>query len=576
MPTKAKSRSRKNMKTTKKKVTKLKFGRSNKHWVLFVIMFALVGSYIVFRSFAATNTVTYAGQLSSSNPSTSYKISVGDVGKLTASVDSRDEGVRVSLLGDSSIESLGSRAGSNASISANVSPGAYTVVVDYSREIKGVKKYKVTITYPVMSSTPPPAADTTPPTALITSPTSDTVSGTVTVSATAQDNVAVSRVEFIVDGNVVSTDSTSPYNYSWDTTTVADGTHNLNIKAYDTSNNVGAASRPVTVKDETPPPTPTTLKPFPKGLVTTDPTSINLYPYASYVTIKSVNWAQVEPSPGNYDWSSIDNTINATKAKNPNAKFRIRLYSGRQAPDWIKNIGGPCVQIEPDSVNGGSGCVPRFWTDAYIDRYETLMDAFAAKYERNAAVVDLVNSACSTIFAESFILGADTASVDRLWQAGLTEAGHRNCLNRTTAKMMQAFPTSRVTIAGHGKWQIIVQGPNGAGDGARADSWEKERELLNGWRTTYGEKLVVEEHGLGPTDYCAPGQNVLTASSFYCWFASLPSPKGLQFTLNGGSMETAATNGVNMGACFLEYAAFQAITEPRRQEIHNQLLGNCD
>lgn len=319
-----------------------------------------------------------------------------------------------------------------------------------------------------------------------------------------------------------------------------------------------------------------TLKPYPRGLITTDPTTINLYPYASYVTIKSVGWQNVEPTPGSYDWSSIDSTISATFAKNPSAKFRIRLYAGRQSPAWLNSVSGNCVQVDPDSVNGASGCVPRFWTAAYINRYEMLMDAFAAKYEPNAAVVDFVNSACSTIFAESFILGADSASVDRLWQAGLTETGHRDCLNRTTAKMMQVFPTSRVTIAGHDKWQIIVQGTGGAGDGKRADSWDKERDLLNGWRTTYGERLVVEEHGLGPTDYCAPGQNIITASSFYCWFASLPGPKGLQFTLNGGSMEQAATNGVNMDACFLEYAAFQAIAQPRRQEIHDQLIDNCN
>ncbi len=363
------------------------------------------------------------------------------------------------------------------------------------------------------------------------------------------------------------TDSTKP-----GTTTPSGTTNNP------TGSSSGSAETP---NSSTPPPSsgnPSSngLKPYPRGLITTDPTTINLYPYATYVTIKSVGWQDVESSPGNYNWSMIDSVMSATLAKNPNAKFRIRLYAGRQAPTWLNNVSGTCVQVDPDSANGASGCVPRFWTDAYIDRYETLMNAFAAKYEPNAAVVDFVNSACSTIFAESFILGADAASVDRLWQAGLTEAGHRNCLNRTTAKMMQVFPTSRVTVAGHDKWQIVEQGPNGAGDGKRADSWDKERDLLNSWRTSYGSKLVVEEHGLGPTDYCAPGQNILTASSFYCWFASLPGPKGLQFTLNGGSMEQAATNGVNMGACFLEYAAFQAISMPRRQEIHNQLVANCN
>ncbi|WP_348235510.1 hypothetical protein, partial [Salmonella enterica] len=74
MPTKTKSRTRKNMKATNKKVTKLNFGRNNMHWLLFVAMFASIGAFLVFRSFAATNTVAYSGQLTSSNPSMSYKV----------------------------------------------------------------------------------------------------------------------------------------------------------------------------------------------------------------------------------------------------------------------------------------------------------------------------------------------------------------------------------------------------------------------------------------------------------------------------------------------------------------------
>src|SRR5262249_11091006 len=55
------------------------------------------------------------------------------------------------------------------------------------------------------------AADTTPPTTSITAPASgSTVSAGVTVSATASDNVGVSRVEFYLDGLLQSTDTSSP------------------------------------------------------------------------------------------------------------------------------------------------------------------------------------------------------------------------------------------------------------------------------------------------------------------------------------------------------------------------------
>ncbi|HEY2090507.1 MAG TPA: Ig-like domain-containing protein [Thermoanaerobaculia bacterium] len=95
--------------------------------------------------------------------------------------------------------------------------------------------------------------DTTPPTTSITAPTSGaTVSGTTTVSASASDNVGVTKVEFYLDGALQSTDTTSPYSWSWNTTTAANGSHSLQSKAYDAAGNVGSStSISVTVSNST-------------------------------------------------------------------------------------------------------------------------------------------------------------------------------------------------------------------------------------------------------------------------------------------------------------------------------------
>ena len=62
--------------------------------------------------------------------------------------------------------------------------------------------------------------ETIPPTVAITAPTGGSVSGSVTVTANASDNVAVASVQFLLDGNVLgSPDTTSPYSIAWDTTT---------------------------------------------------------------------------------------------------------------------------------------------------------------------------------------------------------------------------------------------------------------------------------------------------------------------------------------------------------------------
>ena len=106
--------------------------------------------------------------------------------------------------------------------------------------------------------------DTTPPTTAITAPAQGaTASATTSVAATAADNVAVTKVEFYLDGVLQATDTTSPYAWSWNTTTAANGGHTLMTEAYDAAGNVGT-STPVTVTvsnlgDTTPPSAPGNL-----------------------------------------------------------------------------------------------------------------------------------------------------------------------------------------------------------------------------------------------------------------------------------------------------------------------------
>ena len=91
--------------------------------------------------------------------------------------------------------------------------------------------------------TAPPPGDTTPPTAQITSPSGGaTVSGTASVAVSAGDNVAVARVEMLLDGALAATDSAAPYQFAWDTTAVSNGSHTLQARAVDSSGNTGVSA----------------------------------------------------------------------------------------------------------------------------------------------------------------------------------------------------------------------------------------------------------------------------------------------------------------------------------------------
>ncbi|WP_182481107.1 beta-galactosidase [Nocardioides immobilis] len=198
----------------------------------------------------------------------------------------------------------------------------------------------------------------------------------------------------------------------------------------------------------------TVLKPALRGLVVTQPRSLATVPYADFASLR-LPWNSIETAPGVFNFSSIDGVL----AAHDDVQFRLRIMAGIHSPQWVKDVSGGCVLIEPNSPNGNTGCAPRFWTDAFHGHYVNLMEAVAARYEDNPQVVEIANSECTTIYSEPFILGADTASIDRLWAANYTKAGHETCLRRSTSAMMDLFDTTRISIAGHTRWQYIVQAP---------------------------------------------------------------------------------------------------------------------
>jgi Bacterial Ig domain/Fibronectin type III domain/Divergent InlB B-repeat domain len=90
--------------------------------------------------------------------------------------------------------------------------------------------------------------DTTPPSIALTSPTNgSTLSGTVTINATATDNSGVVGVQFRLNGNNLGAeDTTDPFSRSWDTITVPNDSYTLTAIARDAAGNTTTSS-PITV-----------------------------------------------------------------------------------------------------------------------------------------------------------------------------------------------------------------------------------------------------------------------------------------------------------------------------------------
>jgi hypothetical protein len=100
---------------------------------------------------------------------------------------------------------------------------------------------------------PPIVPDTTPPTVNLTSPANgSTVSGTITLSANASDNLGLPGVQFQLDRSNLGTLVTGlgpSYSMPWDSTAVANGTHTLAAVATDSAGNTSTSSISVSVNN---------------------------------------------------------------------------------------------------------------------------------------------------------------------------------------------------------------------------------------------------------------------------------------------------------------------------------------
>lgn len=93
--------------------------------------------------------------------------------------------------------------------------------------------------------------DNTPPAVSITSPANGAIvarKSNLTITATASDNVGVTRVDFLVNGALQCSDTTAPYSCTWRVPGAMNKTYQLQARAFDQAGNAGTASIQVTAR----------------------------------------------------------------------------------------------------------------------------------------------------------------------------------------------------------------------------------------------------------------------------------------------------------------------------------------
>ncbi len=158
----------------------------------------------------------------------------------------------------------GRYASTNPYFSSATTNGYLTALANGTDGSNGVYLYTATGGFPIngfqsqnnwvdVVFNPNVTPDTTPPTINLTAPSAGNVSGVVNVTANASDNIGVVGVQFLLNGaNLGAEVLGSPYSYSWNTTSVANGTYTLTARARDAAGNTTTSAGVVVTVNNVP------------------------------------------------------------------------------------------------------------------------------------------------------------------------------------------------------------------------------------------------------------------------------------------------------------------------------------
>jgi hypothetical protein len=318
---------------------------------------------------------------------------------------------------------LGTSTTAPYTFSWTASSGSHTIVATAKDAAGNSASNTITVSQNVVTS------DITAPSVSIVSPANgSSVSGTISVSVGASDNVGVKSVSLNVDGTLISTITTAPYNFSWNTTNVADGTHSLTAIATDAAGNSNSFSISVSKNTVVTTLPPTTL---PANFLLNMPPVQNqggegsCVPFATTYAARSVEQYYKTGAAG-YSYStnvfSPEFVYNQTKTSDCGSGTGVITVL-----DFLKSTGVCSWQSMPYSSSNGCSLLPTTTQSAEAANYKISSYSKIAVTDITAIKTMLVNH-----HAVIITVGTDNsftqATPGFIWKSYSGNMGISHCL----------------------------------------------------------------------------------------------------------------------------------------------------
>jgi len=155
------------------------------------------------------------------------------------------------------------------------------------------------------------------------------------------------------------------------------------------------------------------------------------------------SWSTVEPTAGNFDFSSIDNQLSLIQSTGK--QWSLGIVAGPSSPSWL--YGAP-YNVPPLSIDfrGSTTQVPMFWDANLQSRVTLLAQAIASKYGSDSSLVLVYVPQMSANGIEGHFNGNTNTA---LTSQGFSEDLWVNAVNGAVKSFSDALPDKSIAIELH-------------------------------------------------------------------------------------------------------------------------------
>lgn len=266
-------------------------------------------------------------------------------------------------------------------------------------------------------------------------------------------------------------------------------------------------------------------------------------------------WRELQQShsSGIAENNTIDKALEDVRAynrKNPQKPLgvKLRVWSGYQAPDWAKEIGGTPIKVTHKKPR----TLGRFWSPPYRKAWTHFQELLAAKYDNEPLIREVAVTSCQSFTAEPFYLPDEASVAKPLNAAGFKPHQFKECL-LNAINDYAPWKTTNIEIPLN---PVYMPLGNNKGDPAFTE------QIMHSCRQSIGKRCIFDNHDLDTT----PPKTILP---LYDAMKRLGPPIEFQ-TFHVTPTDGTIKKGVSLKAGSIElwqdYKGFQFVPDAKLKE----------